>query len=301
MTTDVFDAAHAEYLRGQRHGTLATISESGSPQNKPVGFRYDAKRGTIDIAGFEMERSAKFRNVAIHPQVAFTVDDVPDPEAGAAGVRFMEVRGTAEQVAVEEPGIAGTSRWLIRIHPRRLVSYNVSGPGLHTADLGGDTKPDVIHRPAAGLDGAVAERGHAAVVREVAELQAGFVDGDAEIYNRHFTSDVMWGSPFGATVDGYDALHAIHRRLHAAARHERSRYEIVRVLTVAPDVVLAQVRRDALNEHDQPIPSHQNEPRFSEMALYVMVRKAGRWWLAAGQNTVINVDRGAVSQTETGR
>ena len=45
----------------------------------------------------------------------------------------------------------------------------------------------------------------------VAGLQAGIDSADAEAYNADFAEDVMWGSPYGATVIGYDALHSIHR------------------------------------------------------------------------------------------
>ncbi len=49
-----------------------------------------------------------------------------------------------------------------------------------------------------------------AVDRFVAGLQAGIEAADAETYNAEFGEDVMWGSPYGATVIGYDALHSIH-------------------------------------------------------------------------------------------
>lgn len=292
----LFDAAHTRYLESQRHGVLATTAPNGSPQAKPVGFRYDPLRGTIEIGGYEMERSAKFRNVAINPQVALTLSDVPDPDAGAQGVRFMEIRGTAEQAQLDEPLIDGVSPWIIRIHPRRLVSYNVAGPGLYAADLTGGAAGDDSPRPTVGLTGAAADRVRRAVESQVAELQLGLGDGDAETYNRRFASDVMWGSPYGATVDGYDTLHAVHRRMHRSSDRGQSRYEIVRVMAPTPDVALAQVRRVALDEHGDPIPSHDGERRFSEMALYVLVRRRGRWWLAAGQNTIIDIDHGAVPQ-----
>jgi PPOX class F420-dependent enzyme/OxyR family protein len=296
MTDPVFDADHARYLAERRHGVLATTAPGGSPQAKPVGFRYDPEGGTIDIVGHEMEHSAKFRNVGINPQVAFTVDDVPDPDAGAAGVRFMEIRGDAEQVRLGSPANDELGSWIIRIHPRRLVSYNVAGKGFHTADVGGDPPSRGDARPTLGLTGDPADRARRAVQRQVEELQAGLGDGDAETYNRRFARDVMWGSPYGATVEDYDTLHAIHQRLHAAGDRTRSRYEIVRVLSPAPNVALAQVRRDQLDDRGQPIPSHEGERRFSEMALYVLVRRNGTWWLAAGQNTVINIDRGAMRQ-----
>jgi hypothetical protein len=127
-------------------------------------------------------------------------------------------------------------------------------------------------------------------------MQAGLGDRDAEDYNRHFAEDVMWGSPYGATVDGYEALHAIHRRMHATADHAASRYEIVRVSAPTADVALAQVRRTALDEHGDPIPSLSGTERFSEMALYVLVRRGSEWWLAAGPNAIVVADRGAVRQ-----
>jgi hypothetical protein len=45
-----------------------------------------------------MARSAKYKNVQSNPNVAFVADDVPAPEHGAAGVRFLEIRGAAETV-----------------------------------------------------------------------------------------------------------------------------------------------------------------------------------------------------------
>jgi uncharacterized protein involved in response to NO len=56
----------------------------------------------------------------------------------------------------------------------------------------------------------------------------------------------------------------------------------------APGVAVAQVRRVALDRDGEPIkPSDNISGSFSEMALYVLVRRDGVWWLAAGQNTLI--------------
>lgn len=128
------------FLAGLRHGRLATIAPDGTPQVKPVGFSYNAALGTIDISGFNMAGSAKYKNVQANPNVAFVADDVPAPQDGAAGVRFLEIRGAAEQ-ALAEPGADGhLAAEIIRIRPRRVLAFNVDPgrPGLDSRDVGGD-------------------------------------------------------------------------------------------------------------------------------------------------------------------
>jgi pyridoxamine 5'-phosphate oxidase family protein len=137
--------AEQRFLSAQRHGRLATIAPDGTPQVKPVGFSYHPELGTIDIAGMNMAHSAKYKNVQSNPNVAFVADDVPAPEDGAAGVRFLEIRGVAETVtALPGPGEPGSDGHLaaeiIRIYPRRVLAFNVDPdrPGLQARDVGGD-------------------------------------------------------------------------------------------------------------------------------------------------------------------
>ena len=115
---------YVRYLTDNSQGRLATVGPDGGPQNKPVGYRYNAELGTIDIGGYEMQRSAKYRNIGREPKVSFVIDDAVGQ--GVAGTRFLEIRGEAEQAAE-----------LIRIRPRRLVSWNLDAdsPGLHTVNL----------------------------------------------------------------------------------------------------------------------------------------------------------------------
>jgi pyridoxamine 5'-phosphate oxidase family protein len=129
--------AELVYLAGRDHGRLATLAPNGTPQNKPVGFRYNAELGTIDISGYNMETSAKFRNIQIHPHVAFVVDDVIGE--GMFGTRFLEIRGTAEAVTLDEGAGEGLSTQIIRIRPRRVVGWNVQAGnlGLHVRDVAG--------------------------------------------------------------------------------------------------------------------------------------------------------------------
>jgi PPOX class F420-dependent enzyme/OxyR family protein len=285
------DAHHIDYLTTHSHGRLATVAPNGTPQNKPVGYRYNASLGTIDIAGFDMERSAKYRNAGVNAHVAFVVDDIVGE--GAEGVRFVELRGRAEHAV--DPGRAtagGVSEHIIRIHPRRLVSWNLEPghDGMYAKDLGSEAQKSAeAGRPGLAL-AASGEAAQAAVQGLVAELQEGYDRRNADTSNRHFAADLIWGSPFGAIVTGYDELHAIHERLkQRGVGGPASRYEIVHTLAPAPGVAVAHVRRVALDARGDPAVEGDDDAGFSEMALYVLVRRGGDWWLAAGQNTPIRL------------
>lgn len=133
-----FTEAERRFLAEQRQGRLSTIGRDGFPQVKPVGFAYNPDLGTIDIAGMNMARSAKYKNVQANPKVAFVADDVPAPDKGAEGVRFLELRGIAETAVASEPDETGhLAPEIIRIHPGRVVAFNVGGPGLRTRDADG--------------------------------------------------------------------------------------------------------------------------------------------------------------------
>jgi pyridoxamine 5'-phosphate oxidase family protein len=59
-----FTEAEIGYLDSQRLGRLATVQPDGSPQVKPVGFHYNEALGTLDVTGFNLSASQKFRNVS---------------------------------------------------------------------------------------------------------------------------------------------------------------------------------------------------------------------------------------------
>jgi pyridoxamine 5'-phosphate oxidase family protein len=130
--------AEQRFLARQPRGHLATIGPDGTPQVKPLGFTYNADLGTIDIAGFNMARSAKYRNVQANPRVSFVVDEVT--EASMEGSHFLEIRGTAEAVLSPATADGHLAAEIIRIRPRRIVTWNVDPdrPGLQTRDIAVD-------------------------------------------------------------------------------------------------------------------------------------------------------------------
>jgi uncharacterized protein (TIGR02246 family) len=126
----------------------------------------------------------------------------------------------------------------------------------------------------------------AAVDAFAAGLQAGHDQRDADVLNRQFAADVAWGSPFGALVTGYDQLHPIHVRFQQRPSSTSFRYEVRHVAAITDDVVVAHIARLALDANGEPSPpTDDRDAPFSELAMFVLVRRDGEWWLAAGQNT----------------
>jgi pyridoxamine 5'-phosphate oxidase family protein len=119
-------SAEIDYLEAQQLGRLATVQPDGSPQVKPVGFRYNPELGTIDIGGFRMSVSQKFRNVSHDGRAALVIDDIASTQPWR--VRFLEIRGIAEAVPAlpDDEGQGDTA--VIRIHPRRILSFGVEEP-----------------------------------------------------------------------------------------------------------------------------------------------------------------------------
>jgi pyridoxamine 5'-phosphate oxidase family protein len=124
----VFTESELAYLSGQRLGRLATVAPSGAPQNNPVGFWVNAELGTIDIFGFDLAKSKKFRNLKGNPNVAFVVDDLASVDPWV--VRGVEIRGTAEALDGVSPPIAQMSQQVIRVHPKRIISWGVDPVSL---------------------------------------------------------------------------------------------------------------------------------------------------------------------------
>jgi pyridoxamine 5'-phosphate oxidase family protein len=111
------------YLASQRLGRLATIAPDGTLQNNPVGFHYNPDLGTIDIFGFRMGATRKFRNVRANPNVALVVDDIASVDPWV--VRGIEIRGTAQALSEHRDHRPGLSDEIIRIRPARIIAWNV--------------------------------------------------------------------------------------------------------------------------------------------------------------------------------
>jgi pyridoxamine 5'-phosphate oxidase family protein len=99
----------------RRLARLATIGRDGTPHVVPVGFRYDPEHDSIDVGGFDNERTKKYRDVKRTGRAAIVVDDLLSTDPWRP--RGIEVRGRAEAIDGSRPQI--------RIHPERIVSWGL--------------------------------------------------------------------------------------------------------------------------------------------------------------------------------
>ena len=112
----MFREIELRYLAGGRQlGRVATVGADGTPHVVPVAWIYNAVRDTIDIGGYELERTKKFRDVARSGRAAIVIDDLASTDPWVP--RGIEVCGRGEAIALPTP--------LIRIHPERVVSWGL--------------------------------------------------------------------------------------------------------------------------------------------------------------------------------
>lgn len=122
MRAKALNKTELDYLRTQRLGRLATVDAAGQPQANPVGF-FVRDDGSIDIGGYAMGTSKKWRNIAGNPRVALVIDEVVTLNPWV--VRGVEIRGRAEQIVGPHDLGAYVSDEVIRIHPNWVMSWGL--------------------------------------------------------------------------------------------------------------------------------------------------------------------------------
>jgi len=184
------------------------------------------------------------------------------PQFKAEAVQQVQARGRM---------LDALQRWATALRPLRAADRRDSTEADTAAPATGRPR---LHQPSD------ADTADEAVRLLLDRLQTGGETGNADRFDSLFADDVLWGSPYGQVLTGYAPLNQVHRSMMAAPPVGASRYEVVQTCAPTPDVVLTHVRRRSLA-------AAPGGPDFSEMALYVLIRRNGQWWLAAGQNTLI--------------
>jgi pyridoxamine 5'-phosphate oxidase family protein len=108
----------AYLLDAGRLARLATVGVDGMPHVTPVGWSLNVEDGALEVGGFALARTKKFRDIRRTGQAAIVVDDVLPPWKP----RGIEIRGRAEALDGPPP--------VIRIHPVRIVSWGIESEAM---------------------------------------------------------------------------------------------------------------------------------------------------------------------------
>jgi uncharacterized protein (TIGR02246 family) len=123
----------------------------------------------------------------------------------------------------------------------------------------------------------------AAIEQLIADAEAGFNAHDAERAVANFAPDASAVTVRGAHVTGREALREAYRAgFDGPLRDQSARYELADVTFLRRDVAVAHKRAIATTPDGEPI-----DVGHSMLALYVLVREDGRWWIAARQDTPV--------------
>jgi pyridoxamine 5'-phosphate oxidase family protein len=137
-----FKPHEIEFMKAADLARLATIQPDGTLQNSPVGFSYNEALGTVDIHGYRMSKSRKFRNLASNNTVALVIDDIASRDPWR--VRCLEIRGKAEQAESgehrTEPNSSEIDNAIIRITPRRIISFGIDDTDTEPHKLAADSR-----------------------------------------------------------------------------------------------------------------------------------------------------------------
>ncbi|MCW2656949.1 MAG: class F420-dependent oxidoreductase [Jatrophihabitans sp.] len=115
------------FLADQRLGRLATTGADGKPHVVPTSFRHNPELETIDVGGFHVETTKKYRDVQANPWAAIVVDDLVSVDPWTP--RMLEIRGRAEALLTGGKALGnGFGDALIRIHPERVNSFGIEEP-----------------------------------------------------------------------------------------------------------------------------------------------------------------------------
>lgn len=111
-----FREAELAYLTsGRKLARIATVGRDGVPHVVPVGWSFDPASDTIEVGGFELAKTKKYRDVQATAQAAIVIDDLASVDPWRP--RGIEIRGRAH--ALSEP------REVIRIVPQRISSWGL--------------------------------------------------------------------------------------------------------------------------------------------------------------------------------
>lgn len=141
---------------------------------------------------------------------------------------------------------------------------------------------DTQHRPHLALAGDHADD-EAAIRAIVADVEAGFNAKDVDRSVTHFAADALVVNAVGAVVRGHHDIEAAHAAGYTGFLAEQyAAYEVTDITFVRPDVAIALKQARATTAIGEPL-----DLDHAMRAIYVLVKRDARWWIASRGNTLV--------------
>ncbi|WP_093277165.1 SgcJ/EcaC family oxidoreductase [Saccharopolyspora shandongensis] len=126
------------------------------------------------------------------------------------------------------------------------------------------------------------ERDVAAIEQMIADVETAFNTNDPDLLTAHFAQNASVVNAAGILMSGRDALLEANRKgLAGFLRDEHARYEVGDIVFLRPDIAIAHKNAWATKADGELI-----DVAPAMIALYVLVKEQGRWWIVARQNTL---------------
>ncbi|PXY21024.1 SgcJ/EcaC family oxidoreductase [Prauserella muralis] len=123
----------------------------------------------------------------------------------------------------------------------------------------------------------------AAIRQIVADTETAFNTNDPDLLSAHFARDANVVNAAGVRLSGRSEIDEANRQgLAGFLRDQYARYDVADIVFLRPDVALAYKEARATTADGELI-----DLDHTMIALYVLVRQQGRWWIAARQNTLV--------------
>lgn len=123
----------------------------------------------------------------------------------------------------------------------------------------------------------------AAIEQIVRNVETSINTNDAELMVADFAADASVVNANGVQITGREALlEASRQELAGFLKDQFVHYEVADITFLRPDIAIAHKRAREVTATGEPI---DIDP--TTIALYILVKRDGRWWVAARQNTLI--------------
>ncbi|WP_459547422.1 YybH family protein [Nocardia sp. X0981] len=114
-------------------------------------------------------------------------------------------------------------------------------------------------------------------------LEAALEAEAAAAFDQPFTEDVVFITPAGAILRGWDELHAYHRERLGGSPDARAHFELLALRLLTPDHAVVNVEQTL----------HTAEFSVANRGMWVLVERDETWWVGSVHNTNIAGSIGA--------